>query len=100
MLQFEKQSRFGSQDNKVVLLREACLIQGQVELPEDVGNGHFLLIQGKLLSDTVPGREGEREGGREGGRERGRGEGGGGESEGGREGGRETSRLASGNNEC
>ena len=64
-------------DNKVVLHRGACLIQGQVELPEDVGNGHSLLIQGKLLSDTVPGREGEREGGREGRREK----------EGGREGG-------------
>ena len=35
--------------------RGPCLIQGQVEPPEDVGNGHSLLIQGKLLSNAVPG---------------------------------------------
>ena len=57
-----QEHRDRAHDNKVLLCRGACLVEGQVEPPEDVGNGHSLLIQGKLLSNAVPGGE---EGGRE-----------------------------------
>ena len=54
MLQFEKESRLGSQNCQEVLLYWFGLVQGDLKLVKNVSQCYTLLIQSKLLTNAIP----------------------------------------------
>ena len=54
VLEFEVEATLRPQDKQVLLLHRLGLVQGDLEVSEDVSQYHLLLIQSKLLTNTVP----------------------------------------------
>ena len=54
MLQFEKEPWLWSQDDQEVFLDWFGLVKRDLKVTKDVSQCHTLLIQSKLLTNTIP----------------------------------------------